>query len=111
MRETDWCCEFHGICNWGGSFGYFDDQGSADLVVRLARALRPGGRLLVERPNRECVLRHFRREVETEKRISRNRWNRRHGRVEWLYGDWHGSPYLQSGQRLIVVGRKGRPAS
>ena len=148
MRETDWSCEFDGIYVWNGSFGYFDDLANADVVARLARALRPGGRLLVEQPNRERILRDFRREVVTEKRVSRNRWNRRRQRVESsyfvggvhdprdrssmrlytprqmrdlyeraglaverVYGDLRGSLYSRSGQKMIFVGRKLRPAN
>lgn len=147
MREIDWCCEFHGIYNWHGSFGYFDDDGNADLVARYARALKPGGRLLIEQLNRERILRNFRREVATEKRVSRNRWNRGRERVESMYfvggvhapgdrssmrlytpgqmrvllgdaglrveavyGDLHGTAYSRSGWKMIVVGRKERPA-
>ncbi|MFH1220974.1 MAG: class I SAM-dependent methyltransferase [Candidatus Eisenbacteria bacterium] len=148
MRETDWRDEFDGIYNWGGSFGYFDDAGNADVIACYARALRPGGRLLIEQPNREHILRDFRHEVTTEKRVSRNRWNRSRERVEsryfvrgvhraqdrssmrlytpgqmcvlfehaglrveWVYGDLHGSRYSRSGQKMIVVGRKEGPAN
>jgi SAM-dependent methyltransferase len=85
MRQIEWLSRFDGICVWNGSFGYFDDPGNADVVLRLARALRPGGRLLVEQPNRERILRDFRPEVATEKRVSRNRWNSRRQRVESSY--------------------------
>jgi len=85
MREIEWCCEFDGIYNWGGSFGYFDDAANADVILRYARALRPGGRLVIEQPNRENILRDFRHEVRTEKRVSRNRWDRRRERVESKY--------------------------
>jgi SAM-dependent methyltransferase len=85
MREIDWCSEFHAIYNWGGSFGYFNDEENADLILRFGRALRPGGRLLVEQLNRERILRRFLREVATERRVSHNRWNRRRQRVESSY--------------------------
>jgi SAM-dependent methyltransferase len=85
MREIDWLSEFDGIYVWYGSFGYFDDESNADVIARLARALRPGGRLLVEQPNRERILRDFRSRVVREKRVSRNRWNSRRQRVESSY--------------------------
>ena len=33
------------------SFGYFDDDGNAQVLSELRRALRPGGRLLLDLPN------------------------------------------------------------
>jgi len=85
MRDADWESEFNGIYNWGGSFGYFGDEQNADLIKRFARALRPGGRLLVDLCNREWILRHFLPEVTTEVRVSRNRWNARRKRIESKY--------------------------
>ncbi len=148
IREIESCCEFHGIFNWGGSFGYFGDDENADLIRRFAKALRPGGRLLIDLPNRARILRRFKSEVVSERGVARNRWNRRcqrlesshsaYGRhrpgdtssirlytpaqtqtlftraglrIETMYGDWRGSPYSRSSERLIVVGRKTRPAN
>lgn len=60
MRQIGYNGEFDAIINWGGSFGYFSDEENARVVARMARALRPGGRLLIDQPNREQRLRHFR---------------------------------------------------
>ena len=59
LRRMDFSSEFHGIYNWSGSFGYFPDSENLDVVKRCAAALRKGGRLLVDQPNRERVLRNF----------------------------------------------------
>jgi SAM-dependent methyltransferase/GNAT superfamily N-acetyltransferase len=40
--------EFDAIVNWFTSFGYFDPQTNDGVLASLARALRPGGRLLLE---------------------------------------------------------------
>ena len=59
MRSIDFENEFHAVCNWFNSFGYFSDDENADLARRFARALRPGGRLLIDQLNRERILRNF----------------------------------------------------
>jgi SAM-dependent methyltransferase len=103
MRSVDWDSEFHGIYNWGGSFGYFSDDENRQVVSRLARALRPGGRLLIEQLNRERILRSFLHEVETEVRLSRNRWDAARQRVESTYyvGGVH-DPRDRSSMRLYT---------
>jgi SAM-dependent methyltransferase len=53
MRSVSWEASFDVVINWFTSFGYFDDQTNRDLLARFARALRPGGRLLVEPVNPE----------------------------------------------------------
>lgn len=73
---------FHGIFNWGGSFGYFDDTENANLVQTYARALRPGGRLLIQQPNRENLLRNFAARIQRSDRlIVLNRWDSKRQRV------------------------------
>lgn len=95
MRRITFTKEFHAVVNWFGSFGYFSDEENLDVVLRFARALRPGGRVLIDLINREYVLRHFIRERRTtlmaEGRqgpgtlIVRNRWNPRLQRID---GTW-----------------------
>ena len=60
LRSIEFEDEFHGVCNWFNSFGYFSDDGNAEVARRFARALRPGGRLLIDQLNRERILRNFR---------------------------------------------------
>lgn len=60
LRELDFAGQFHAAFNWQGSFGFFSEEENFDVVRRYARSLRPGGRLLIEMPGREWLLRHFR---------------------------------------------------
>jgi SAM-dependent methyltransferase len=51
MRELAFDSEFDAVLNWFSSFGYFD-RATNDAVLRsFARALRPGGQLLLELHN------------------------------------------------------------
>jgi len=89
MRELDYDGEFHAVVNWFGSFGYFSDAEDLDMLRRFARALRPGGRVLIDLHAREPILRHFihgqwRRDGAMRVLI-RNRWNPKTQRIEGTY--------------------------
>lgn len=59
MRELAFDAEFDAaICFWG-SFGYFDEAGNLAQARAAARALRPGGRYLIDTPSAETVLPRF----------------------------------------------------
>ena len=62
MRQMDFDGEFHGALNWFTSFGYFSDEENLDFLRRVWRALRPGGRFLLELMNRSWLQTHFRPE-------------------------------------------------
>lgn len=48
MRDLPWKGEFDGaFCFWG-SFGYFDDNGNADFLRAVSRALKPGAKFLLD---------------------------------------------------------------
>ena len=81
LRELNVEGRFDGILNWAGSFGYFSQSDNARLVTAYVRALRPGGRLLIEQPDREYLLRHFRRVIRIGTLVVRNRWDARMQRV------------------------------
>ena len=51
MRSLPYEDEFDAIVNWFTSFGYFDAQTNDRVLASFARALRPGGRLLLELHN------------------------------------------------------------
>ena len=48
MRNLDCASEFEAVINWFTSFGYFDPATNDRLLTSLARALRPGGKLLLD---------------------------------------------------------------
>lgn len=55
MRELGYDEEFDGVYCWSTSFGFFDEETNANLLVRLNRALRQGGLLLIDVVNRDYV--------------------------------------------------------
>lgn len=57
MRELDAEGAFDVLVNWFSSFGYFDDATDRDVLSRFRRALRPGGRLVLDLANRDRVVR------------------------------------------------------
>ena len=59
MRRLEWKERFDAaVCYWG-SFGYFDDQGDFEFLYGVSRALRPGGKLLIETQILETLLPQF----------------------------------------------------
>ena len=81
LRTMDFQGEFHAAFNWLGSFGYFDDGGNLEVAKRYARALLPGGRLLIDQPNREFLIRNFVAVRDAGSLTVRNRWDREAERV------------------------------
>ena len=59
LRAVEFEGGFGGVFNWGGSFGYFSEAENLDVLMRYGRALRRRGKLLIDQPNRERILRHF----------------------------------------------------
>jgi SAM-dependent methyltransferase len=56
MRELDFDAQFDGAYCLFSTFGYFDDETNKKTVANIARALRPGGRVLIEILNRDYVI-------------------------------------------------------
>jgi len=48
VRSLSFRAEFDAAICWGNSFGFFDDAGNAGLLQSLARALKPGGLLVLD---------------------------------------------------------------
>ncbi|MGE5276715.1 MAG: SAM-dependent methyltransferase [Acidobacteriota bacterium] len=48
MRELPWRADFDAAFCAGNSFGYFDDDGNQSFLDGVGRAVRPGGRFLLE---------------------------------------------------------------
>jgi len=90
MRELPWEDAFDALLCAGNSFGYFDEQGNAAFLRAAARALRRGGRFLLEYPLvAELVLarREFRDWRIFGERIllSEASYDARRGRLETTY--------------------------
>jgi SAM-dependent methyltransferase len=59
MRTIPFINKFEAtICMWS-SFGYFNEETDLDILRGVAKALRNGGRFLLEVANRDYILRHF----------------------------------------------------
>jgi SAM-dependent methyltransferase len=59
MRDIDFRSEFsYAICFWG-SFGYFDDAGNNEFLVKIHNALRAGGKFLMDTHTVETLLTRF----------------------------------------------------
>jgi SAM-dependent methyltransferase len=56
MREMSFDNEFDGVYCVMTSFGYFDDETNRDVVGRMHRAVKPGGKLFIEVINRDFIL-------------------------------------------------------
>ena len=56
MRRLDFAQRFDRVLILFTTFGYFDDDGNMQVVENVARALRPGGLLGFDIPNRDLTL-------------------------------------------------------
>lgn len=59
MRELPWEDEFDGACSFWGSLGYFDDEGNEAFLHNVCRALKPGGRFVLDTHVAETLLPRF----------------------------------------------------
>jgi SAM-dependent methyltransferase len=59
MRRIEFDSEFDAAFNWFTSIGYFSDEEELDFCRRVLRALKPGGRFLVETLNKTWLLPRF----------------------------------------------------
>jgi len=55
MRDLTFDEAFDGIYCWGTTFGYFDDAKNAEVIQKIHRALRRGGRFLLDVANRDYI--------------------------------------------------------
>ncbi len=58
MRALPFEREFDGVYSFFTSFGYFGDDDNEQVLAGIARALRPGGRFLLDMMNRDWLLTH-----------------------------------------------------
>jgi ubiquinone/menaquinone biosynthesis C-methylase UbiE len=56
MRDLPWRGRFDGLVNWFTSFGYFSDDQNKAVLRQFHRALKPGGRLVLETQNITRIL-------------------------------------------------------
>ncbi|MEO1267560.1 MAG: methyltransferase domain-containing protein [Myxococcota bacterium] len=63
MRELNFNREFDALFNIHTSFGYFDDQTNFNILVGSFKALKPGGRMLLEVINRDSIMRQLPRRI------------------------------------------------
>ena len=59
MRAVPWEAEFDLVVNWFTAFGYFDDADNRVVLAGIRRALRPGGRALIETQHRDNIVRRL----------------------------------------------------
>jgi ubiquinone/menaquinone biosynthesis C-methylase UbiE len=89
MRQTHFEGTFDGIFNWFGSFGYFPESQNQKVLDNFHRALKPGGRLLIEGLNKDWILKNFKPVFELTaggvKTIHENRWDKAHQRIDSLW--------------------------
>jgi|Deesub1362B_J571_1020462.scaffolds.fasta_scaffold02099_7 SAM-dependent methyltransferase len=61
MREIPWQEEFDGCVMLGGSFGVFEEEADNERVLQgVAKALKHGGRFVLDVANRDSIMRDFR---------------------------------------------------
>jgi O-methyltransferase involved in polyketide biosynthesis len=91
MRDLPWKGEFDGAFCFGGSFGYFDEEGNAEFLKAVARSLKPGARFLVDTHVAETLLPVFRerdwQRMEDTLVITETHYDHVQGRVEteWTF--------------------------
>jgi len=104
LRNLDFVEEFDGVFNWGGSFGYFSDKENLELLRRYARALRSGGRVLIDQVHREYILRNFAPEKLRGEVIVRNYWDKETKRIiSRRIVDGRNDPKNMSSMRLYTL--------
>lgn len=86
VRRLPFHEEFDAALNWWASFGYFSDEENLETLRGMSGAVRPGGRVLIEQPNREFVLRRLAPVVEGDPWLLLSRWDPVRERIEshWI---------------------------
>ena len=67
MRALAWEHRFDRVISWFTSYGYFDDDDNRSVLRRAQRALKPGGRLLIENNNVAELLTRWQAAVVVER--------------------------------------------
>lgn len=67
MRALPFTGEFAGVYSFFTSFGYFGDDDNEQVLAGVARALKPGGRFLLDMMNRDWLLTHPQQRTWTQR--------------------------------------------
>ncbi len=86
MRDIEGDESFDGAINMWGSFGFFDDQGNAEFAANVCRALKPGGRFLIDTHTSETLFSRYTPtsyvKVGDARLLEDRRYDDRNGRME-----------------------------
>jgi SAM-dependent methyltransferase len=91
MRDIAFDGKFDAAFNWFTSIGYSSSKDDLAFCKKVFRALKPGGRFLVETINLSWLLRHFRERTEETvsgvRILHHNRWDARTRRLSstWTF--------------------------
>jgi len=89
MRDLPWPGAFDGVICFGNSFAYLDDEGNAAFLAAVARALKPGGRLVMDTLCAEMLLPNFQERTWFQAgsviMLEENRYDLDRGRFETDY--------------------------
>lgn len=66
MRDLDFDDEFDSVLSLFTAWGYFDDADNQDVLERIARSLRPGGRLIIDLIHRDWLMSVYEPEAWSE---------------------------------------------
>lgn len=75
MRCLEYESEFDVVLNWFNSLGYFDVETDFDVLKRMTRALVPGGRLVLEAPNRANAVANTRAKIDAHGKEFEKQWD------------------------------------
>jgi SAM-dependent methyltransferase len=67
MRGLDETHAYDGIYSFFTSFGYYEDDDNERVLANVARAIRPGGRFLLDLANRDWLLTHQHQRTWTQR--------------------------------------------
>ncbi len=67
LRKLKFSEEFDVVISMWSSFGYFDDETNFAVLLNFFKALKRGGRLLIDIENRDYILKYFIKETFREK--------------------------------------------
>jgi len=100
MRDLPWTERFDAVLLWFTAFGYFDDDGNRRVLHQVRRALRPGGRAVLELNHLPVILRSLQRQA----------FVRRGADVSLDEFVWHPETSTMETRRTIVRGGRVREA-